>query len=220
MLSSSPWKGLGTRLTKALKEAEAFDVLIFESVVPAPTKTDQEEEKKREAEETEKISGEKRKAEEEAEEERKRVELKPKEEEEQAEELRITKERKLAEEKRKRKAEELRVRNSKNLAGHKFIAVHLKQPTFCSHCRDFIWGVGKQGYQCQGCACVVHKRCQEKIITTCPETRFESNVPHLFEVHNYTKLTYCDHCGSLLYGLFRQGLQCKGESSYRIPPLS
>ena len=179
--------------TEALKEAEAFDVHIFEPVVPAPTKTDQEEEKKREAEETEKISGEIRKAEEEAERERKRVELKRK--------------------------EELRVRNSKKLAGHNFMAVHLKQPTFCSHCRDFIWGVGKQGYQCQVCTCVVHKRCQEKIITTCPETQFESNVPHLFEVHNYTKLTCCDHCGSLLYGLLRQGLQCKGESSYRIPPL-
>jgi len=103
--------------------------------------------------------------------------------------------------------------------GHKFMAVYLKQPTFCSHCRDFIWGIGKQGYQCQVCVCVVHKRCHEMIITRCPGVqestedntgaRFKINVPHRFDVHNFLKFTWCDHCGSLLYGLTKQGLQCK-----------
>uniref|UniRef100_A0A7N8X3A8 Protein kinase C eta type n=1 Tax=Mastacembelus armatus TaxID=205130 RepID=A0A7N8X3A8_9TELE len=96
--------------------------------------------------------------------------------------------------------------------GHKFMATYLRQPTYCSHCRDFIWGVlGKQGYQCQVCTCVVHKRCHELIITKCTVgcQRFSVNVPHKFSIHNFKVLTFCDHCGSLLWGLLRQGLQCK-----------
>uniref|UniRef100_A0A7N8XUR9 Protein kinase C n=1 Tax=Mastacembelus armatus TaxID=205130 RepID=A0A7N8XUR9_9TELE len=107
--------------------------------------------------------------------------------------------------------------------GHKFMATYLRQPTYCSHCRDFIWGVlGKQGYQCQVCTCVVHKRCHELIITKCagmkkqedtPEEvgsqRFSVNMPHKFSIHNYKVPTFCDHCGSLLWGFMRQGLQCK-----------
>uniref|UniRef100_A0A3Q2V9E4 protein kinase C n=2 Tax=Haplochromini TaxID=319058 RepID=A0A3Q2V9E4_HAPBU len=91
------------------------------------------------------------------------------------------------------------------------MATYLRQPTYCSHCRDFIWGVlGKQGYQCQVCTCVVHKRCHELIITKCVGSqRFSVNMPHKFSIHNYKVPTFCDHCGSLLWGLMRQGLQCK-----------
>ncbi|KAG1714341.1 Protein kinase C-like 1 [Nymphon striatum] len=82
-------------------------------------------------------------------------------------------------------------------------------------------GFGKQGYQCQMCQCTVHKKCHEKILGKCPGSgkesqstlylreRFKIDVPHRFKVHNYMSPTFCDHCGSLLYGLFRQGLKCE-----------
>ncbi|CDW54717.1 Protein kinase C-like 1B [Trichuris trichiura] len=122
---------------------------------------------------------------------------------------------------------------------HKFMATFLRQPTFCAHCREFIWGLGKQGYQCRLCTVVVHKRCHQNVVWKCPgfkektdakvvarlvripfpqpfpvlqqelDTRFDINLPHRFVSHNYKRPTFCDHCGSLLYGIIKQGLQCQ-----------
>ncbi|CAD5112691.1 DgyrCDS1915 [Dimorphilus gyrociliatus] len=108
--------------------------------------------------------------------------------------------------------------------GHRFIAVFFRQPTFCSFCSEFIWGLNRQGYRCQGCGCSVHKKCHKNILGTCPgnardtqETkkilqRFRIDVPHQFQTHNYMSPTFCDHCGSLLYGLFKQGVKCQSPA--------
>uniref|UniRef100_A0A8W7PMR8 Phorbol-ester/DAG-type domain-containing protein n=1 Tax=Anopheles coluzzii TaxID=1518534 RepID=A0A8W7PMR8_ANOCL len=109
--------------------------------------------------------------------------------------------------------------------GHKFVAKFFRQPTFCAFCKEFLWGFGKQGYQCKTCQTAVHKKCHDKLLGTCSESsfnsestiylreRFKIDLPHRFRVYTFMSPTFCDHCGSLLYGFFRQGLKCEGSGS-------
>lgn len=79
------------------------------------------------------------------------------------------------------------------------------------------------------CTCVMHKRCHQFVVTQCPGSkiigedsrltsestgsRFSINIPHRFSVHSYRRPTFCDHCGSMLYGFIRQGLKCGGMAT-------
>ncbi|KAF3689550.1 Protein kinase C delta type [Channa argus] len=107
------------------------------------------------------------------------------------------------------------------IKNHEFTATFFGQPTFCSVCRDFLWGLNKQGYKCRQCNAAIHKKCIEKIIGRCTGTatnsrdtmfqkeRFKIDMPHRFKYYNYKSPTFCEHCGSLLWGLYRQGLKCE-----------
>ncbi|XP_033647150.1 protein kinase C delta type-like isoform X2 [Asterias rubens] len=106
--------------------------------------------------------------------------------------------------------------------GHKFLAHYFRTPTYCSFCNEFIWGVmGKQGYKCKECQLAVHKRCYNQVLGKCPgagtetmdtkilKKRFKIDMPHRFKVFSYRSPTFCDHCGTMLYGLIRQGVKCE-----------
>ncbi|KAJ8361129.1 hypothetical protein SKAU_G00176540 [Synaphobranchus kaupii] len=104
---------------------------------------------------------------------------------------------------------------------HEFIATFFKQLTFCSVCREFVWGLNKQGYKCRQCNAAIHKKCIDKIIGRCTGTatdsrdtmfqkeRFKIDMPHRFKIYSYMSPTFCDHCGSLLWGIVKQGLKCE-----------
>ncbi|XP_060925398.1 protein kinase C delta type-like [Limanda limanda] len=106
------------------------------------------------------------------------------------------------------------------IKNHEFCATFFGQPTFCSVCREFLWGLNKQGYKCRQCNAAIHKKCTEIIIGRCTGTatnsrdtvfqkeRFKIDMPHRFKHYNYKSPTFCDHCGSLLWGLYKQGLKC------------
>eukprot|EP00045_Choanoeca_perplexa_P006216 m.52660 g.52660 ORF g.52660 m.52660 type:complete len:662 (+) comp13518_c0_seq1:69-2054(+) len=106
------------------------------------------------------------------------------------------------------------VRHAKihHVAGHKFVYHFFKQPTFCGHCKDFLWGLArKQGLKCLDCGLTLHGRCMDDVGVPCAgvDVDLASGArPHIWKTHTYTSPTFCQHCGTLLYGLMRQGVQC------------
>ncbi|KAM4676439.1 protein kinase C theta type [Discoglossus pictus] len=107
-----------------------------------------------------------------------------------------------------------------NVKHHEFTATFFPQPTFCSVCHEFVWGLNKQGYQCRQCNAAIHKKCIDKVIAKCTgsavnsketvlhKERFKIDMPHRFKVCSYRSPTFCEHCGTLLWGLAKQGLKC------------
>uniref|UniRef100_A0A6Q2YFN3 protein kinase C n=1 Tax=Esox lucius TaxID=8010 RepID=A0A6Q2YFN3_ESOLU len=68
--------------------------------------------------------------------------------------------------------------------GHLFQAKRFNRKAYCGHCRDRIWGLGRQGYKCINCKLLVHKRCHKLVPLTCQRHMVSThgNVP--FIPHN------------------------------------
>ncbi|CAI8052920.1 Protein kinase C alpha type [Geodia barretti] len=105
----------------------------------------------------------------------------------------------------------VRQANVVEVKGHKFVLTYFKTFTFCGHCGRFLWGVtGPQGYQCKLCDFVMHKRCLDYVSFICPDVHIGNGAPspHKFKTMSFRGPTWCDHCGSFIYGLMKQGKQC------------
>ncbi|XP_065367811.1 protein kinase C, eye isozyme-like [Calliphora vicina] len=97
--------------------------------------------------------------------------------------------------------------------GHKFLIRFFKQPTYCGHCKDFIWGFGKQGFQCEDCRFNIHQKCVNFVVFRCPGTETDidadcAKVKHVWVSTTYSSATFCDDCGLLLHGVAHQGVKC------------
>jgi novel protein kinase C delta type len=111
----------------------------------------------------------------------------------------------------------MRIHKINKFNQHKFVAKTFSQPTFCSFCAEFIWGICNQGYWCELCACAVHTRCYEKILVDYSankdkqvnSTDFSIDLEHKFSEKTYFTPTFCEHCGQLLVGFIKQGLKCQ-----------
>ena len=44
--------------------------------------------------------------------------------------------------------------------------------------------------------------------------RFKIDMPHRFKVHNFLGPSFCDMCGQMMHGIFRQGAKCTGKTLF------
>jgi len=50
---------------------------------------------------------------------------------------------------------------------HGFSKYHFDTPTKCMYCKEYIWGIGKQGFLCKVCNFTVHKKCMSRVANSC-----------------------------------------------------
>lgn len=138
----------------------------------------------------------------------------------------------------RRGAVHIKKQDMEMVKGHKFVKKYFRKPIYCSHCHEMMWGFNNQGYQCQVCMYTSHIKCLDSILAKCTgaaqtgtlnmflKERFKIDVPHRFKPHSFLGPNFCDMCGQMMHGIFRQGLKCEvcGSSCHHrcaknMPPL-
>ena len=65
---------------------------------------------------------------------------------------------------------------------HDFKHKYFKHPTWCAHCKEFIWGLtSKQGYKCSICKHAYHPNCRA-LSLKCPGKKVANYNPKGFEI--------------------------------------
>ncbi|MEQ2158998.1 hypothetical protein GOODEAATRI_017940, partial [Goodea atripinnis] len=102
---------------------------------------------------------------------------------------------------------------------HEFSATFFPQPTFCSVCKEFVWydpnvtvlHINRSRLHLAShfsFFCTAGVSTSRATSADIHKERFKIDMPHRFRVCTYMSPTFCQHCGTLLWGLAKQGLKC------------
>eukprot|EP01101_Sappina_pedata_P008701 TRINITY_DN487_c0_g1_i1.p1 TRINITY_DN487_c0_g1~~TRINITY_DN487_c0_g1_i1.p1 ORF type:complete len:942 (+),score=436.57 TRINITY_DN487_c0_g1_i1:21-2846(+) len=100
---------------------------------------------------------------------------------------------------------------------HPFVENKFVTPTFCSFCNRFILGISTDGYSCKECDYKIHKGCKDKLIESglkncwgaAQEGPGTGKDPHNWMKYHFNNFTWCKLCNGFLWGLGKQGYQCR-----------
>ena len=105
---------------------------------------------------------------------------------------------------------------------HLWMEKTFSSPTWCKQCKEFIWGLHKQGQFCELCDSAVHDDCMGKVEFACVDVSVRSlkDIPasastgktqqvHKFKSKTFSSPTWCTECSDFIWGIYKQGLCCE-----------